>query len=295
MKILVTGCNGQLGKELQQLAPDFPFHEFLFTDIAELNITDRPFVDQFIQQNKPDAIINCAGYTAVDKAETDFDFAMELNANSVDHLAKNAALINAFFIHISTDYVFNGTKSTPYIEEDQPDPQSKYAKTKYEGELATLRNASKGLIIRTSWLYSEFMNNFVKTILTKGAERGKLNVVFDQIGSPTYAMDLAKAIMEIIPKLDPSKTVELYHFSNEGVASWYDFAKTIVEYSGINCVINPILTKDYPLPAVRPFYSVMDKSRIKQQFGIEIPYWRESLMECIKKITNYELRVTNNN
>ena len=284
MKILVTGSNGQLGQELRQFSVKYPFHEFLFTDIAELNITDYTFVDQFIQKNKPEVIINCAGYTAVDKAETETEFAMELNAKAVGHLAGNAAASGAIFIHISTDYVFNGAKSTPYNEEDIPDPQSAYATTKYEGELETIRNASRGLIIRTSWLYSEFMHNFVKTIIFKGVERGMLNVVYDQVGTPTYARDLAGTLMSIVPQLDTLDKVDLYHYSNEGVASWYDFATAIVEYSGIRCRINPILTAEYPLPAKRPFYSLMDKSKIKKKFGIEIPYWRNSLKECIQKI-----------
>lgn len=284
MKILVTGSNGQLGRELRQLSVEYSLHKFLFTDIAELNITDRPFVDHFVQQHKPDLIINCAGYTSVDKAETETEQAMELNAHAVGHLARNAASINASFIHISTDYVFDGTKSTPYTEEDLPNPLSMYAKTKYEGELATFRNASKGLIIRTSWLYSEFMNNFVKTIMIKGTERGKLNVVYDQVGSPTYARDLASTLLVILPRLVDLNSVQLFHFSNEGVASWYDFASAIVEYSGIQCQINPVVTSAYPLPAVRPSFSLMDKSKIKNRFGIMIPYWRNSLKECIRKL-----------
>lgn len=284
MKILVTGSNGQLGSELRQLQSSYPEHEFLFTDVAELDITNRDFVNTFITQLHPGAIINCAGYTAVDKAETDFDKAMNLNATAVGYIANCAAEINAIFIHISTDYVFRGDKSTPYDENDPADPQSAYAKTKYEGEVLALRHASRGLVIRTSWLYSEFMNNFVKTIIFKGIERGKLNVVFDQVGSPTYARDLASAILQVLSQAETIQGIELYHYSNEGVASWYDFARTIVEYSGINCEIKPILTAEYPLPAVRPFYSLMCKNKIKKRFGIEIPYWRDSLKTCISKI-----------
>jgi dTDP-4-dehydrorhamnose reductase len=293
MKILVTGSNGQLGQALRKLSPKYPDHEFLFTDIQELDITNRHSVDRFFVESQPEVVINCAAYTAVDKAETDPSRAFELNGTSVGHLALNASKADAIFIHISTDYVFDGTKSTPYSEEDVPNPQSVYAKSKYQGELETLKSASRGIIFRTSWLYSEFQNNFVRTIINKGKERGHLNVVYDQVGVPTYAGDLAEAILNILPALKNHQGVEIYHYSNEGVASWYDFAKDIVEFSGIKCTINPILTVDFPLPAVRPAFSVMDKSKFRKQFGIEIPYWRDSLRECVEKITNYEVRSTN--
>jgi len=294
MKILVTGSNGQLGKELRQLSQKHPDYKFIFTDIDELDITNLVSIDRFFLDHKPGVVINCAGYTAVDKAETDSSFAFELNGSSVGHLAMNASKGEAIFIHISTDYIFDGTKSIPYTEEDVPNPQSVYAKSKYEGELETLKNASRGIILRTSWLYSEFQNNFVKTIINKGKERGHLNVVYDQVGTPTYARDLAETILKIIPGLKNHNGVDIYHYSNEGVVSWYDFAKAIVEYSGIKCEISPILTEQYPLPAVRPAYSVMNKAKFRQKFGIEIPYWRDSLRECIQKITNYELRMKAN-
>ena len=293
MKILVTGSNGQLGQELRKLSQMYRDHEFIFTDIPELDITNRHSVDRFFMDAKPEAVINCAAYTAVDKAETDPSLAFELNGVSVGHLALNASKIGAIFIHISTDYVFDGTKSTPYTEEDVPNPQSLYAKSKYQGELETQKFATRGIIFRTSWLYSEFQNNFVKTILNKGSERGQLNVVYDQVGSPTCAEDLAEAILTILPSLKDLNGVEIYHYSNEGVASWYDFAKDIVELSGIRCEISAILTEQYPLPARRPAYSIMDKSKIRKQFGIEIPYWRESLRKCVETITNNELRITN--
>ena len=287
MKILVTGSNGQLGQELRQLSQKFPVHEFIFTDVPELDITNRNFVEKFFIDQKPEVVINCAGYTAVDKAETDSSLAFELNGAAIGNLALNANKSGAIFIHISTDYVFDGTKSTPYLEEDIPNPQSLYAKSKYQGEVEILKYASRGVIFRTSWLYSEFMNNFVKTIITKGSERGHLNVVFDQVGTPTYARDLAETIVKILPALKNHEGVEIYHYSNEGVASWYDFAQAIVEFSGIKCTINPILTVDFPLPAVRPAFSVMDKSKIKKQFGTEIPFWRDSLRECVTRITDY--------
>lgn len=284
MKILVTGSNGQLGSELKQLAPDFQQYTFVFTDIGELDITNEVQVRELCMKERPGAIINCAGYTAVDKAEEDFDRALKLNATAVGYLAEGANSVGALFFHISTDYVFKGDKGIPYIESDSAEPQSAYARTKLSGELACLQKAERGVVIRTSWLYSEFMHNFVKTILFKGIERGKLNVVFDQVGSPTYAHDLALTLLTIIPQLNDWKGHELYHYSNEGVASWYDFAKAIVEYSGITCEINPIVTAEYPLPASRPFYSLMDKSKIKKTFGISISHWRESLQVCLKKI-----------
>jgi dTDP-4-dehydrorhamnose reductase len=293
MKILVTGSNGQLGSEIRRLSQQYQAYEFIFTDIAELDITDSGHVERFFTDHKPEAVINCAGYTAVDKAETDPVTAFELNGSAVGRLALNASKTGAIFIHISTDYVFDGTKSTPYMENDPPNPQSVYARSKYQGELETLKNASKGIIFRTSWLYSEFMNNFVKTIINKGGERGHLNVVYDQVGTPTYAGDLANAILTILPSLANQDGVEIYQYSNEGVTSWYDFAKTIVEFSGIKCEISPILTEQYPLPAARPAYSVMNKAKFKQRFELQIPYWRDSLKECIKRITDYGLRITN--
>jgi len=288
MKILVTGSNGQLGQELRKLSQKYPDHEFIFTDIMELDITNQNSVEKFFEDVKPEAVINCAAYTAVDKAESDASRAFELNGTSVGHLAKNSSQAGAIFIQISTDYVFDGIKSTPYTEDDVPNPQSVYAKSKYQGELETLKYASRGIIFRTSWLYSEYQNNFVKTIINKGKERGHLNVVYDQVGVPTYAGDLAEAILNILPALKNHQGVEIYHYSNEGVASWYDFAKDIVEFSGIKCTINPILTINYPLPAMRPPFSVMDKTKFRKQFGIEIPYWRESLRKCVKIITNNE-------
>jgi dTDP-4-dehydrorhamnose reductase len=295
MKILVTGSNGQLGRELRQLSKNYPAFEFIFTDIGELDITNRSAVEQFFPANKPEAVINCAGYTAVDRAETDASGAFELNGASPGNIALNASRNGAVFIHISTDYIFDGRKSTPYVEEDIPNPQSVYAKSKLLGEKEILNTSSNGIIFRTSWLYSEFMNNFVKTIIVKGNERGKLNVVYDQVGTPTYARDLADAILKILPAAKNQDGFEIYHYSNEGVASWYDFAKAIVEFSGIKCEICPVVTEQYPLPAARPAYSVMNKAKFREKYGFEIPYWRDSLKECVERIMNYELRVSKKN
>ncbi|HEX7411716.1 MAG TPA: dTDP-4-dehydrorhamnose reductase [Bacteroidales bacterium] len=284
MKILVTGSKGQLGNELRELASEFPQFDFLYTDVEELDITDAAKVRELFADNKPDVVINCAAYTAVDKAESDETLAYLINATAVGILAQAAAKHKALMIHISTDYVFDGKAYSPYQETDKTNPVSAYARTKYAGEQAVEKYAAKAIIIRTSWLYSAFGNNFVKTILKYGKERDLLNIVFDQIGTPTYARDLARTILTIIPQASEGNGIEVYHYSNEGVASWYDFAKAIVEISGLQCRINPIGTKDYPLPATRPFYSVLDKSKLKEKFMIEIPYWRDSLMHCLLRM-----------
>jgi dTDP-4-dehydrorhamnose reductase len=284
MNILITGSKGQLGNELKELSADFPQFNFLYTDIEELDITSELEVNEFFRVNKPDVIINCAAYTAVDKAESDESLAYLINGTAVEILARAASNNKAFLVHISSDYVFDGNAYQPYLESDKMNPISAYARTKYAGEQAVEKYATKAVILRTSWLYSAFGGNFVKTILKYGKERGLLNVVSDQIGTPTYARDLAKTILMIIPHAENIKGVEIFHYSNEGVASWYDFAKAIVEISGINCIINPIGTKDYPLPAIRPFYSVLDKSKLKEKFLIEIPYWRDSLKHCLLRL-----------
>jgi dTDP-4-dehydrorhamnose reductase len=288
MKILVTGSNGQLGNELRVLAPQFPFAEFTFTDIGELDITHEPSVDELFGQLQPEAVINCAAYTAVDKAEQETGTATLINATAAGILAGASARINATLIHVSTDYVFNGMGYRPYVETDIPDPVSAYAKTKFAGETEVHRFAKKALIIRTSWLYSSFGHNFVKTIMKYGKEREQMNVVFDQVGTPTYARDLAKAILDILSGPVPVNGVETYHYANEGVASWYDFALAIVKLTGLRCRINPIVTEEYPLPATRPFYSVFNKHSIKNRFGLTIPYWRDSLEECIKRIVEQQ-------
>ncbi len=284
MKILVTGSNGQLGNEIRRLINDYPSFEFLFTDVAELDITNEEAIDDLVLGYKPAAIINCAAYTAVDKAEQDEKIAFLINSNAVGNLARVASKYNALLVHISTDYVFDGTGCRPYIEEDPTNPVSMYAKSKHAGEQHVQSYANKALIIRTSWLYSEFGHNFVKTIMKYGKERGQLNVVFDQVGTPTYAHDLAKVILDILDTKSILDGVEVFHYSDEGVTSWYDFAIAIAEFSEIECKINPIETREYPLPAARPFYSVFNKTKIKQRFQITIPYWRDSLRECIGRI-----------
>jgi len=284
MKILVTGSDGQLGNEIRVLATNYPDLEFIFTDVAELDITNEPDVEHLVKNELPAVIINCAAYTAVDKAEQEANLAFLINATAVGILARVASRYNALLIHISTDYVFDGKGHKPYMEDDPTNPVSLYAKSKHAGEQQVQSYAKRALIIRTSWLYSSFGNNFVKTMMKYGKERGHLNVVFDQTGTPTYARDLADTILQIIQNQPESGGVEVFHFSNEGVTSWYDFAKTIIELGGIACKINPIETKDYPLPAVRPFYSVFNKSKIKQRYHLEIPYWKDSLKECIQRL-----------
>ncbi len=282
--ILVTGSNGQLGNEIRCLSEQYPDYHFIFTDVEELNITDYQQIDQFFKDNPIHFIINCAAYTSVDKAEQETDLARYINANAVRYLSQIAKKNHSCMIHVSTDYVFDGKHYKPYTELDPICPASAYGKTKAEGENEVRNHAEKGIIIRTSWLYSSFGHNFIKTMLKYGKERGKLNVVFDQIGTPTFAGDLAKTILDILPQLATKTGIETYHFSNEGVCSWYDFAKEIIELSDIKCVINPIRTEDYPLPAPRPYYSVLDKAKIKKEFNVEIPYWKDSLKKCLKLI-----------
>ena len=281
MKILVTGSNGQLGCEIRVLAPGYPALDFIFTDLPELDITNEQDIGLLVKREQVSVIINCAAYTAVDKAEEEANQAFLVNATAVGNLARIASKYDALLIHISTDYVFDGTGYKPYVEDDPTNPVSLYAKSKHAGEQQVQSHAGRALIIRTSWLYSGFGSNFVKTIMKYGKERGKLNVVFDQTGTPTYARDLGKAILEIIQMQQVVNGVEIFHYSNEGVASWYDFALAIIECSRIECKVNPIETKDYPVPAVRPFYSVFNKSKIKERFRITIPHWRDSLQECI--------------
>ncbi len=284
MNILVTGSKGQLGSELNSLSSLFGEHRFFFTDVDELDITKAADVERFITGNKIEAVINCAAYTAVDKAETEKDTARKINVEAVQNLALAANKNGAILVHISTDYVFDGKNYKPYVESDYTNPQSVYAQTKLDAESMVEEFANRGIVLRTSWLYSSHGHNFVKTMLKYGRERDSLNVVFDQIGTPTYAGDLAETILKILPQLADFEGYDVYHFSNEGVCSWYDFALAIMEESGIKCKINPILSKDYPLPAPRPFYSVLDKSKIKAKFALEIPHWRTSLKVCLNKI-----------
>ncbi len=282
--VLVTGSNGQLGSEIKEIAGQYNQFNFIFTDIEELDITDKSQLDKIMKSQNINCVINCAAYTAVDKAEEEMEKARLINKTAVSNLAEVTTQFKALLVHISTDYVYDGKNCKPYTETDNTNPKCFYGKSKLEGEIEIVFNAAKAIIIRTSWLYSSFGNNFVKTIIKKGKEKGLLNVVYDQIGTPTYAKDLAKAILQIIPDYKSANRSEIYNFSNEGVISWYDFAKAIIEIKKIKCDIIPIETKSYPTPAARPFYSVLNKSKIKKDFNLQIPYWKDSLTECLSKI-----------
>ena len=279
--ILVTGAKGQLGSEIEVLSSNYPYN-FFFTDRDELDISNKEAIAQFIENNNINIIINCAAYTAVDKAENEIELADNINHLAVKYLAQISKEKNIKLIHISTDYVFDGRNFKPYVETDATNPQGVYGQTKLDGEkvMETI-NPKNSIIIRTSWVYSSFGANFVKTMLKLGKEREKLGVIFDQVGTPTYAKDLAKIILDILPKIENDK-VEIYHYSNEGVLSWYDFAKEIMKMAKIECKVNPIESKDYPTPAKRPYYSLLNKAKIKKEFKLEIPYWKDSLDECLK-------------
>lgn len=272
-KILITGANGQLGTELKNRLPNA-----LAVDVDILDITDKDAVLWFVKENKVDTIINCAAYTAVDKAEDNVELATKINVDGV----KNLGLSGAEVIHISTDYVFDGTAHQPLTPDDETNPVSVYGKTKRQGEIELLNTAQTAIIIRTAWLYSAYGNNFVKTMRKLGEQKENLNVVFDQIGTPTYAGDLADAIVTILPQIKDGQK-DIYHFTDEGVCSWYDFATEIMEQSGLKCRVNPIPSSAYPTRAIRPFYSVLDKTKIKETFGIKIPHWKESLKKCLNQ------------
>ena len=277
-KILVTGANGQLGSELRVLSVNSN-HEFLFTDVAELDITNREAVDNYVSEHVTDIIVNCAAYTNVDKAEDDTEMADNINHLAVKNLAEVSAKYKLILIHISTDYVFDGSKNTPYLETDATAPLGVYGHTKLDGEKAVTDSGCDYLIIRTSWLYSSFGNNFVKTIRRLTAEKDSLKVVFDQVGTPTYAADLASASLEIIETGKYKSNSGIYHFSNEGVCSWYDFAIEIMNLSGNLCDIQPCHSDEFPSKVKRPNFSVLDKTKIKETFGLKIPYWKVSLRE----------------
>lgn len=282
-QILVTGCKGQLGNEIQLLAPKYAETcHFFFTDKEELDITNRKAVYAFIEQNHISIVINCAAFTAVDKAEDNAELCDLLNHVAPGYLAEAVASVGGSMIQVSTDYVFDGTGCTPYKEDDATNPQTVYGRTKLAGEESVIRSCAGSMVIRTAWLYSTFGNNFVKTMIRLGKERDALGVVFDQIGSPTYARDLARSIMQIVDKgIIPG----VYHFTNEGVCSWYDFTRAIHRLEGIDsCKVSPIHTEDYPVLAQRPHYSVLDKSKIKETFGIDIRWWEDALKECIKEL-----------
>lgn len=282
MNILITGCNGQLGNEMQLLEGSHPQHSYFNTDVQELDITNQDAIETFVEEHHIDGIVNCAAYTAVDKAEDNEELCTKLNAEAPAYLAAAIGKRGGWMIQISTDYVFDGTQHTPYTEEADTCPNSVYGKTKLVGELNVQKFCAQSMIIRTAWLYSTFGNNFVKTMIRLGKEKPELGVIFDQIGTPTYARDLAVAIFAAI---EQGIVPGVYHFSNEGVISWYDFTKAIHRIAGITtCHVRPLHTSEYPTPAKRPHYSVLDKTKIKRVYGIEIPYWEASLQACIAKL-----------
>ena len=282
MNILITGCNGQLGNEMQLLEKVNPQHTYLNTDVAELDITDPAAIETFVNENQIDGIVNCAAYTAVDKAEDNQELCRLLNTVAPGYLAAAVDKRGGWLIQVSTDYVFDGTNHTPYTENEPTCPNSVYGTTKLDGEKAAQQACSRTMIVRTAWLYSTFGNNFVKTMIRLGQEKPELGVIFDQIGTPTYARDLAVALFAAI---NQGVVPGIYHFSNEGVISWYDFTKAIHRIAGISsCHVRPLHTAEYPTPANRPHYSVLDKTKIKQTYHIEVPYWEESLKECILQL-----------
>ena len=280
--VLITGANGQLGNEMRVLSEANKEYTYFFTDVAELDICNEQAVMDFVKANDINVIVNCAAYTAVDKAEENVELCTKLNADAVGYLAKAAEANGAEFVQISTDYVFDGTAHIPYQETEPTCPNSVYGSTKLAGEQNALTLCSRSMVIRTAWLYSTFGNNFVKTMIRLGKERDTLGVIFDQVGTPTYARDLARAIFAAIRQ---GVVPGVYHFSNEGVCSWYDFTKVIHRIAGItDCKVDPLHTEEYPTPAKRPHYSVLDKTKIKNTYHIEIPYWMDSLQECISEL-----------
>jgi len=282
--ILITGANGQLGSELKVVSKNFYGYDFIFTDIDVLDITNPDQTSDFIKKNRPDWIINCAAYNLVDKAESEPEIARMINGNAVKNITETIQGSECKFIHISSDYVFDGKSNTPYNEYSLPNPLSAYGKSKLEGEKYALAHQGS-MIIRTSWLYSSFGNNFVKTILRHGKEKGSLRVVFDQTGTPTYAAEFAETIMFIVSGVIRNQiafNAGIYNYSNEGVCSWYDFAVEIITEAGITCDLTPVLTRDFKLSAERPVYSVLDKTKIKENYNISIPHWRTSLKKCMK-------------
>ena len=280
--ILITGANGQLGNEMRVLSAENPEYAYFFTDVAELDICNEQAILDFVKANQINVIVNCAAYTAVDKAEENVELCTRLNADAVGYLAKAAEAHGAEFIQISTDYVFDGTAHIPYQEIEATCPNSVYGHTKLVGEQNALTLCSRSMVIRTAWLYSTFGNNFVKTMIRLGKERENLGVIFDQVGTPTYARDLARAIFIAIRQ---GVVPGIYHFSNEGVCSWYDFTKAIHRLAGITtCQVKPLHTEEYPTLAKRPHYSVLDKTKIKKTYSIEIPYWMDSLQSCIAEL-----------
>ena len=287
MKILITGSNGQLASEIRDLIYLYKTTDFVFRDSQDLDICDFNALKKFITKQNVSGVINCAAYTDVDKAEENSEIVNQVNSEGVLNLVNALKAVNGKLIHISTDYVFDGTNSQPYNELDPVNPLGVYGKSKRDGELAIINSRIDGIVIRTSWLYSSYGNNFVKKIINLGLEKKELSIVFDQVGTPTYARDLAKTCLNIICENNSTKISEkgkIYNYSNEGVASWFDIAKEIIKLSTIVCKVTPVLTKEFPTKAKRPHYSVLDKTNIKKDFSIEIPYWRDSLKDCILKI-----------
>lgn len=279
--ILVTGANGQLGSELKKIGFS-PLDEVFFTDVAELDITNKEAVECYVKRNDIDTIVNCAAYTAVDRAEEEPEKAELINVKAVENLAEVASREGCLLVHVSTDYVFDGTASEPYTEKSPVNPQTVYGRTKLAGERAVKKSGCLAIIIRTAWLYSEYGSNFVKTILRLAKEKGELNVVADQVGTPTYAADLAAAIVHVLADDCVAEKTGVYHFSNEGVCSWYEFAQEIVRLGGVKCNVNAVTTADYPAKAHRPAYSALDKTKIRNIFKVKVPCWRDSLKECLQ-------------
>ncbi len=281
--ILVTGANGQLGNEIRKISSSRKNFNFYFTDVGELDITKLENIQAFYSENKFDYIINCAAYTNVDKAESDEINAEKINAEAVKNLSEISQKYKIPLIHISTDYVFDGESNIPYKEDDKVNPQSVYGKTKLQGE-EFAKKAYKSIIIRTAWLYSSYGNNFVKTMLRLGKERNEINVVSDQAGSPTYAADLAQAILEITKQVTDNQEYNfsgIYHYSNEGSCTWFEFAKEIMQKANLKCIVNPVSSEEYPTPVKRPKYSLLDKAKIKKTFNVKVPFWKDSLEKCL--------------
>ena len=287
MNVLITGSNGQLGSEIKDISGDYKLINFHYADLPELDICDVKSLNEYVTKYQINTVINCAAYTAVERAEEDVETAQKVNSEGILNLVNAMEKINGKIIHISTDYVFDGNHFMPYKETDKESPIGVYGKTKRDGELAVINSNIDGIVIRTSWLYSAYGNNFLKTMIRLGNDKEELNVIFDQVGSPTFAGDLATVCLEILSgnnsRID--KKGKVYHFSNEGVASWYDFAIAIMKIGNIDCKVFPIETKDYPSLTKRPHFSVLNKAKIKNDFGIKIPYWRDSLEKCIKKLS----------
>lgn len=285
MKVLITGSNGQLGSEINSLSFKYKNLEMVFKDLPELDICNAQSIKNFIVDQNINAVINCAAYTNVEKAEENIEIAKRVNTTGVYNIVKALEKVNGKLIHISTDYVFNGTQSFPYKETDLVSPLGTYGKTKRGGELAVINSNIDSIVIRSSWLYSSFGKNFVKTILHLGYNKDSINVISDQIGTPTYARDLAQTCLNILSTSEQMNIKgKIYHYSNEGVASWYDFAVMIKEFAGLKCEVKPIQTKDYPTIVKRPKYSVLNKRKVKEDFNIKIPFWTVSLEDCIKKL-----------